>query len=161
MSVYGEWRVYTWFSHVVVWYAKFSSVTRTQRAFRRRYICHHVPSHRGMFLENDLTLPHAGRRLRDSNREEDIRQAAIQSPRKSREILDDTCNNHWCGHDGPIPWPATPPDFSCGGTSSHFCTDKDHRMKLISDRRSPPTMWRNFSAPYELCPVRRDDHVEC
>jgi hypothetical protein len=24
--------------------------------------------------------------------------------------------------------------FSCGGMSSHLCTDKDHRMKLTSDR---------------------------
>jgi hypothetical protein len=70
-----------------VWYAKFSSVTRTQRAFRRQYSCHHIPSHRDivkwyMFLENGLTMPHTGGRVRDRNREEDI-----QSPRKSLRRL--------------------------------------------------------------------------
>jgi hypothetical protein len=79
--------------------AKFSSVTKTQRAFRRQYNCHHVPSHRdivkwyNMFLENGLTMPHTGGRVRDRNREEDIRQAMIQGPRKSREFLDNTCSN--------------------------------------------------------------------
>jgi hypothetical protein len=57
-----------------------------------------------------------------------------------REFLD-AYKNHWCGRDGPIPWPMNspdlmPPDFPCGGTSSHFCTDEGHRMKLTSNRRS-------------------------
>jgi hypothetical protein len=58
----------------VVWYAKFSSVTRTQRAFRRQYNYHHVPPHRdivkwyNMFLENGLTTPYTGGRVRDRNR---------------------------------------------------------------------------------------------
>jgi hypothetical protein len=76
----------------VVWYAKFSSVTRTQRAFRRQCNCHNVHSHRNimkwyMFLENGLTMPHTGRRVRDRNREDDIRHATIQSPCKSLRRL--------------------------------------------------------------------------
>jgi hypothetical protein len=36
------------------------------------------------------------------------------------EFLDDTCNSHWYGRDGPIPWTAnsvdlTPPDFFVWG----------------------------------------------
>jgi hypothetical protein len=76
----------------VVWYAKFSIVTRTQLAFRRQYNCHHVPSHREivkwyMLLENGLTMPHTGGRVRDRNREDSIRQAVIQCPRKSLRRL--------------------------------------------------------------------------
>jgi hypothetical protein len=57
----------------VVWYEKFSSVIRTQRAFRRQYNNNHVPSHRDivkwhMFLENGLTMPNTGGRGRDGNR---------------------------------------------------------------------------------------------
>jgi hypothetical protein len=91
--------------------------------------CHHVPSRRDivkwyMFLDNGLTMSHTGGRVRDRNREEDIRQAIIQSPRKSRQFFDDTCNNHWCGRDGPNPWSANSTrHFSCGCTSSHLCTD--------------------------------------
>jgi hypothetical protein len=29
--------------------------------------------------------------------------------------IDDTCNNHWCGRDGPIPWPANSPDLTPPG----------------------------------------------
>jgi hypothetical protein len=54
--------------------------------------------------------------------------------------------------------------FSCGGTSSQLCT----KMKLIYDRRSPRPLqrslratWRNWSARYEICRVRRADHVQC
>jgi hypothetical protein len=77
----------------VVWYGTFSSVTKTQRDFRRQYNCHHVPSHRdivkwyNMFLENGLTMPHTGGSTRDRYREEDIRRAMIQSPRKSLRRL--------------------------------------------------------------------------
>jgi hypothetical protein len=97
-----------------------------------------------MFLENGLTMPHTSGRVRYRNKEEDIRQVMIQSPQKSLEFLDDTC-----GRDGPIPWPMNssdlmPPGFSCGGTSSHLCTDKDHRMKLTSDRRSPRPLHRSL-----------------
>jgi hypothetical protein len=34
--------------------------------------------------------------------------------------------------------------FSCGGMSSHLCTDKHHRMKLTSDRRSPLPLHRSL-----------------
>jgi hypothetical protein len=118
MSVYGEWRVYRRFSCVAVCYAKFSSVKMTQGVFRRQYNCHHVPSCRNivkwyhMFLENGLTMPHTGGSVRDRNREQDIRQAMIQSPRKPREFLDDTCNNRSCGRGGPIPWAANSPDLT-------------------------------------------------
>ncbi|XP_068083919.1 uncharacterized protein [Anabrus simplex] len=54
----------------VIWYAKFSSVVETQRAFRRQY-----------------NMPHTGGRWHDSNKEEDIRQAMTQSPRKSLSRL--------------------------------------------------------------------------
>ena len=74
------------------WYAKFSSVVNTQRAFRSQYNVRHVPSHRDivkcyMFLENGLQMPHTGGRRRDRNKEENIRQAMTQSRRKSLSRL--------------------------------------------------------------------------
>jgi hypothetical protein len=182
MSVWSDWSVYRRFSRVAVWYTKFSNVTRTQRAFRRHYNCHHVPSRRdiviwyNMFLENGLTMPHTGGRVRDRNREEDIRQAMIQGPRKSREFLDDTCNNHWCGRDGPIPWPAiapdlTPPDFFVWGYVKSLVygqrpqNEADLRQKITAAfAHITPEMLRatccNLSARYELCRVSRGGHVE-
>jgi hypothetical protein len=92
----------TWQSHhnseCVIWYAKFSSVTKTQRAFQCQYNCDHVPSHQDtvkwydMFLGNGLNMPHTGGRVNDRNREEDIRQAMIQCPWKSLHCLSDEKN---------------------------------------------------------------------
>jgi hypothetical protein len=88
MSVWGEWGVCRRFSRNganswetnmavtpqqqaqgVVWYAKFSSVTRIA-SFSTQYNCHHVPSHRDIVkwynisLENGLTMPHRGGKVR-------------------------------------------------------------------------------------------------
>jgi hypothetical protein len=87
-----------------------------------------------MFLENCLTMPHTGGRGHDRNRKEDIQQAMIQNPWKSRQYLDDTCYNHWCGRDGPIPWPA----------------------KLTSNRRLPRplhiSLWKCCAPCVATCP---------
>ena len=40
-----------------------------------------------MFMENGLQMPHTGERRRDKNKEEDIQQAMMQSPRKSLSRL--------------------------------------------------------------------------
>jgi hypothetical protein len=162
---------------VAVWYAKFSSVTKTQRDFRRQYNCHHVPSHRDivkwyMFLENGLTMPHTGGRACDRNREEDIRQVMIQDPRKSWGFLDDTWNNHWCGSDGPMDSPdLTPPDFFVWGYVKSVVyaqrpqNEADLRQKITAAfAQITPEMLRttccNLSTCYELCRVRRGGHVE-
>ena len=53
---------------------------------RRQYDIRHVPSHQdivkwyNMFLENGLQMPYTGGRRCDRNKEEDIRQAMMQSP---------------------------------------------------------------------------------
>jgi hypothetical protein len=41
--------------------------------------------------------------------------------------------------------------FSYGGTSRHLCTDKDHRMRLTSDRSSPRPVYRSFRKCCALC----------
>jgi hypothetical protein len=59
--------------------------------------------------------------VRDRNGKEDIRQAMIQSPTKSRAFLDDIWNNHWCGRDGPIPCPMNSSDFFRVGVRQVTC----------------------------------------
>jgi hypothetical protein len=100
----------------------------------------------------------------------------IQSPRKSREFLDDTRINHWCGRDGPIPWPTnspdlTPPDFFVWGYVKSLVygqrpqNEADVRQITAAFVQITSEMLRatcrNLSARYELCRVRRGGHVEC
>jgi hypothetical protein len=121
-----------------------------------------------MFLEN-------GGIVRDSNREEDIRQAMIQSSLKSREFLGDTCNDHWCGRDGPISWPTNspdlkPPDFFVWGYVKSLVygqtpqNEADLRQKITAAfaHITPEVLrvtWHKLPARYELCRVRRGGHV--
>jgi hypothetical protein len=109
--------------------------------------------------------------------EEDIRQAMIQSPWKSRQFLDDTCSNLWCSRDGPIPWPAnspdlTPPDFFVWVYIKSLVygqwpqNEADFRQKItVASAHITPEMLCpmccNLSAWYELCRVYRRGHVKC
>jgi hypothetical protein len=93
-----------------------------------------------------------------------------------REFLDDTCNNRWCGRDGPIPWLANsldlkPPDFFVWGYVKSLVyrqrpqNEADLRQKITAAfAQITPEMlcatWRNLSARYEVCRVRRGGHVE-
>jgi hypothetical protein len=114
--------------------------------------------------------------VRDSNTEEEIRRAMIQSSRKSRDVLDDICNNHWCGRDGLIPWPAnstelTPPDFCCCvwgyikllvyGQGPQNETDLQQKAHITPEMLRATFSNVSVSARYELCRVRRCGHVEC
>jgi hypothetical protein len=91
-----------------------------------------------------------------------------------REFLDDTCNNHWCGRDGPIPWTAnspdlTPSDFFVWGYVKSLVygqrpqNEADLRQKITAAfaQMTPEMLRANMSAQYELCRVRRGGNVEC
>jgi hypothetical protein len=83
-----------------------------------------------------------------------------------REFLKDTYNNHWCGHDGPIPWPSkspdlTPPDIFVWEYVKLHVYGQDHRMKLTSDRRSPRALHRSL---WKCCAPRDATfprHMKC
>ena len=124
----------------VLWYAKFESVKRVQREFRREYGVRNVPKYASIMLwyrTLDMLPLFLLPQLEEDDNMDIVFQQDGAPPHwawEVRNFLNTTFNGMWCGRGGPTAWlpnspDHTPPTFSCGVL-----------LKTLSMHRNPGTL---------------------